>query len=148
MKEPVDHILRPRLPWRTDDGAITECGYDAAKVKTLTRDEVNARLKEYGEQRTAILTCMTCMDTAKRWGNWEESPGQALEREIQWEFRGQYTREERGRRLFFELQAIAELIARHRSEFDGIVTQLQGTEAWCVTKADKQQQRIKKAKKW
>ena len=32
MKEPVDHILRPKLPWRTGEGAITECGYDAAKV--------------------------------------------------------------------------------------------------------------------
>jgi hypothetical protein len=31
MKEPVDHILRPALPWRGDEGAITECGYDANK---------------------------------------------------------------------------------------------------------------------
>ncbi len=38
VKEPVDHILRPRLPWRDgSEGAITECGYDATKVKTLTR---------------------------------------------------------------------------------------------------------------
>mgnify|MGYP001599520162 CR=1 FL=1 len=37
MKEPVDHVLRPRLPWRSpSDPAITECGYDASKVKTIT----------------------------------------------------------------------------------------------------------------
>jgi hypothetical protein len=63
MKEPVDHILRPNLPWRSpDEGAITECGYDASKVKTLTRAEFFKGQKDLGERRTAMLTCMTCSD--------------------------------------------------------------------------------------
>ena len=53
MKEPVDHILRPQLPWRTD-GGITECGYNAEKVSTLTRAAYFDRLKNLGQQRTAI----------------------------------------------------------------------------------------------
>lgn len=36
MKQPVDHILRPSLPWRTDP-PMTECGYDASTVTTLTQ---------------------------------------------------------------------------------------------------------------
>jgi hypothetical protein len=88
MKEPVDHIERPRLPWRSDaETALTECGYEAVKVKTLTRSEFARRLKEYGEQRMAILTCMTCMQTARRWSSWDEDPRQAMHREIEWEGR-------------------------------------------------------------
>src|SRR5215510_8447013 len=88
MKEPVDHIVRPQLPWRTArDVAITECGYDASKVKAVTRVEYFARLKELGQQRTAILTCMTCSDTARRWGTWDDDARKALEREIDWECR-------------------------------------------------------------
>ena len=45
MKDPVDHILRSRLPWRGDEAAITECGYDASRVKTLTREEYSLKGK-------------------------------------------------------------------------------------------------------
>lgn len=138
MREPVDHILRPQLPWRSDDTAITECGYDASKVKAITRDELRTRLKDMGEQRTAILTCMTCLDTAKRWGTWINDPRQALDREIQWEQRGRWSSDDRGKRLYFELQAIAELVDTHRADFDAIVARLQGVEAWQATKADRQ----------
>lgn len=55
MKEPVDHILRPALPWRAGAG-ITECGYDATKVKTITRTEHAQRVKDYGRQRGAAKT--------------------------------------------------------------------------------------------
>lgn len=116
MKEPVDHILRPRLPWRSpSDPAITECGYDATKVKTLTRDEFFARLKDLGQQRSALMTCMTCSDTAKRWPTWEVDPRKALEREINWEC-GWRNRNE-GKRLLDELRAIAALIAVHEDEY-------------------------------
>lgn len=116
MKEPVDHILRPRLPWRSpDDPAITECGYDASKVKTLTRDEFAARLKEMGSQRAALFTCMTCSQTAQRYPTWEKDPRRALEREITWEcgWRG----DRRGHRLRDELMAIAALVEAHPEEF-------------------------------
>lgn len=53
MKEPVDHIIRPRLPWRSPDApAVTECGYDALKVKSLTREEFFQRVGH----RLQILT--------------------------------------------------------------------------------------------
>lgn len=146
MKEPVDHVLRPQLPWRAADSAITECGYDASKVKAITREELKARLKDMGQQRTAILTCMTCVDTATRWVTWDDDPRQALEREIQWEHRGRWSsgHDSRGKRLYFELQAIAELVAVHRAEFDELVARLEGVEAWQATKADRQNERTRR----
>jgi hypothetical protein len=136
MKEPVDHILRPRMPWRTAEGAITECGFDAAKVKTLSRDEFAQRLKECGQQRTAMLTCMTCSDTARRWKDWDGDPRQALAREIAWEAgEGYFRRTDRGERLKDELIAIAELVEAHREEFDAVVTNRQQRRDWLAKKA-------------
>lgn len=135
MKEPVDHILRPQLPWRAGDGAITECGYDATKVKALTRDEYVARFKELGRQRCAMLTCMTCADTAARWGAWDSDPRKALEREIAWEGAGRYAREDRGQRLKDELLAIAALIEVHREEFDAHIAETAGRRDWLEKKA-------------
>ena len=135
MKEPVDHILRPSLPWRTDAG-ITECGYDATKVKAVTRVEFFQRVKDLGQQRTAMLTCMTCSDTARRWKTWEEDPRQALEREINWERGGGYReRTDRGERLKDELIAIATLIETHSDEFDTIVTTREQRREWLGKKA-------------
>jgi hypothetical protein len=134
MKEPVDHILRPQLPWRTG-GAITECGFDATKVKTLTRDEYQARLKDLGQQRSAMLTCMTCGDTARRHGTWEDDPRKALDREIQWEARYNRYSEDRGVRLRDELLAIADLIAAHREEFDAHVAHTEQRRSWNEKKA-------------
>lgn len=137
MKEPVDHILRPRLPWRGDEGAITECGYDAAKVKTLTRAEYFQRLKDYGQQRTAMCTCMTCADTARRWGSWEDDPRLALQREIQWERPGYYSRSEpRGQRLKDELLAVAALIEAHPEEFADTVRAIVARREWLTIKAE------------
>lgn len=133
MKEPVDHILRPQLPWRRD-GGITECGYDASKVKTLTRDEYGARLKDLGQQRSAMLTCMTCGDTARRWGTWEDDPRKAVQREIEWECRWR-GRDEHGVRLRDELLAIAELIGAHREEFDAHLSATEQRRAWNERKA-------------
>lgn len=125
MKEPVDHIERPRLPWRSEgEMTITECGFDAVKVKCLTRSEFFRRLKEYGQQRTALLTCLTCMHTAQRWSTWEEDPRRALQREIEWE---SSWRTDRGNLLRDELRAIVMLIKSHPDEFRGLVNGLTGT---------------------
>ena len=133
MKEPVDHILRPNLPWRSpDESAITECGYDASKVKTLTRAEFFNRQKDLGERRTAMLTCMTCSDTARRWGTWDDDPRLALQREIEWE-RGSASsrsRNDRGGRLRDELTAINALIKSHREEFVVLVNEIEQRRAW------------------
>jgi hypothetical protein len=135
VKEPVDHILRPQLPWR-NSGGITECGYDASKVKTLTRDEYLARLKDLGQQRSAMLTCMTCGDTARRWGTWEDDPRKALQREIEWETYGRWgSRDDRGVRLRDELLAIADLIEAHRDEFDAHIELSEQRRAWNQKKA-------------
>ena len=132
MKEPVDHILRPQLPWRTDAG-ITECGFNASKVQTLTRADYFVRLKDMGQQRAAMFTCMTCADTARRWGTWDDDPRKALEREINWE--SGYRRSDRGERLRDDLLAIAALIEAHRDEFEAHVSATEQRRAWLEKKA-------------
>lgn len=132
MKEPVDHILRPSLPWRATV-ALTECGLNAESTKTLTRGEFFSRLKDMGQQRTALLTCMTCSDTAKRWVTWDEDPRRALDREIQWETA--WRRNDRGERLRDELLAAAALIEAHRDEFDAHLAATASRRAWLDQKA-------------
>lgn len=130
MKEPVDHIERPRLPWRSpDEPTITECGYDASKVKTLTREDFAARLKEYGQQRAALFTCMTCMQTSRRWQTWETDPRRALQREIEWEITG-WGREKNGHRLKDELIAIQQLIEKRPEEFLVLLKTLRDRHEW------------------
>jgi hypothetical protein len=136
MKEPVDHILRPSLPWRRDPG-ITECGYDASKVKFITRKEFFDREREMGKQRCAMLTCMTCSDTTKRYGTWEDDPRAAIGREVTWE-RGEFWgrgRTDRGTSLKDELLAIEALIEAHREEFDGIISANMQRQEWLEKKA-------------
>jgi hypothetical protein len=134
MKDPVDHILRPRLPWRSEaEDAITECGLNAAKVSSLTREAFFQRLKDYGQQRTAMTTCMTCSNTASRWRTWSDDPRQALAREIDWE--GGRWGERRGHRLLDELLAIEQLIASHRDEFDAILKEASERRTWNERKA-------------
>lgn len=140
MKEPVDHIIRPRLPWRSDtEPAVTECGYDATKVKSLTRADFFRRLKDYGEQRCGLVTCMTCMHTARRWPTWQEDPRQAISREAEWEgahwsqFYG--GREQRGHRLRDELQAIEALIAAHADEFRDLLAGIDARAQWIERKS-------------
>lgn len=134
MKEPVDHILRPRLPWRAEsEPAITECGYDASKVKAITREAFFQRRKDLGQQRTAMLTCMTCSQTAERWETWEKDPRKAVEREIQWECA--WRSAERGERLKDELLAIAALIAAHPDEFRSLLTGMDARRQWLERKS-------------
>lgn len=127
MKDPVDHILRPQLPWRTGDAAITECGLNAAKAPTLTRAAFFERLKDFGRQRAAMLTCMTCSDTASRHGTWDDDPRKAIERELQWE---SSRWKDRGVRLRDELLAIAHLIEKYRDEFDAHVFATEQRRSW------------------
>ncbi len=142
MKDPVDHILRPRLPWRADI-QITECGHDAAKVGTLTRAAFFARLKDYGQQRTALTTCMTCVQTAQRWPTWTEDPRTALMREVVWEGAalwssfGRINPEPRGHQLRDDLLAIEILIATHAEEFRKLLSIIDARNEWRELKARK-----------
>jgi len=142
VKEPVDHILRSRLPWRSDEGAITECGYDATKVKTLTRDEYLQRVKDLGQQRAAMLTCMTCSDTIRRWKTWDDDPRAAMGREVEWEY-GWRARSDRGERLKDELIAISELIEAHREEFALNINNSSKRREWLEMKARRKPKKIR-----
>ena len=142
MKEPVDHIIRPRLPWRAEQ-PITECGYNAASVKTITREQFTARLKEYGQQRAGLFTCMTCMTTASRWPTWQEDARLALQREIEWEavHWNAYVkqviqhRDDRGHLLLDELRAVESLIAAHPEEFRDLIAGLDARRQWLERKS-------------
>jgi len=138
MKEPVDHILRPLLPWRSgDEQRITECGLNASKAQTITRDDFHARVKSLGRQRTAMLTCMTCSETVRRWSTWEDDPRLALGREIEWEAGSAYwrARNDRGERLKDELLVIAALVDAHRGEFEAMLTEKAKRREWIARKA-------------
>lgn len=137
MKDPVDHILRPPLPWRVEV-AITECGYNAAKVQTLTREAWIARVKDLGQQRAAMITCMTCSQTAANWSTWDEDPRSAVRREIEWEGTGRWRNREHGELLRDELLAIADLIAAHREEFEEHLSTAAQVRAWNEKKAANQ----------
>lgn len=132
MKEPVDHITRPRLPWRLDGPLLTECGYDASKVKVITRDEYQQRLKDYGQQRAAMLTCMTCSQTAARWASWQEDPRKAMVREIEWETAWHGSK--RDERLRDELLAFEALVAAHQEEFHRLVAEIIARREWNARK--------------
>lgn len=142
MKEPVDHILRPSLPWRSaTDSPITECGYDAAKVNTITRSFYALRYKELGRQRAAMMTCMTCAQTAERWATWDDDPRKAIGREVEWETA--FCRSKRGDRLKDELLAIAQLIEKHGDEFSQIIADSNARREWLERKKAEKSKEIK-----
>ena len=122
MKD-ITHIERSPLPWRPE--RATECGLDATRHPTWTRDDAKSKRKEMGRQRFSLFCCMTCLSTMERHSTWEEDPASCLVRHAQpmalsrWGRRGE-TKEE-VRRFADELRAIAALIERHREEFDALV---------------------------
>lgn len=133
MKDPVDHILRPQLPWRAGPG-VTECGLNAEKAPTLTREAFFRRVKDLGQQRAALLTCMTCSDTASRWSTWEDDPRQAMQRELIWEGGYGWRTRDRGCQLHDELLAIADLIEAHRADFDAGMAAIAQRREWLERK--------------
>jgi hypothetical protein len=130
MKLKVDHVERPELPWRTPEQAFTECGLVAASHPTITRAELADRYKQWGQQRTAMMVCMTCFATAQNWGTWNEDPLHSIERARKQEPRRYHHRRLDSHQvaapspLRTELRAMALLIERHREEFDGLVAGL------------------------
>lgn len=132
-EERRDHVIRARLPWRTDD--LTECGRALDDVAThITREQLLWRIKQDGQQRTAFTICITCWQTSNSHSRatWETQPSEMLARESR---RGRsgivyYEYQRDGRpptgphvdRLSAELHAMAALIEAHREEFDQRVT--------------------------
>lgn len=122
--EPLTHVLRPSLPWRSDDQAMTECGLRADSYPTATREDASAKWKKMGAQRASLWLCMTCVQTADRWPTWDTDPAGCLGREVE---SGRYRRRDGGEQaatLRTELVAIARLIELHRDDFDDLVASL------------------------
>lgn len=123
--EVLEHVMRPRPPWRDSDW--TECGLNPATLDpttrpVITRDALIRKVKDLGVKRTAMSTCVTCYDTARRWKTWEEDPVQVIGRETYGAYGG---RDGLRRELFRdELLAIEELIKRYPDEFTAIKTGL------------------------
>ena len=57
----VDHVERGPLPWR--DVELTECGLPVEAHPVITRNTYQARLREWGQQRTGFTVCRTCSNT-------------------------------------------------------------------------------------
>lgn len=113
MDEPLQHVQRTPLPWRTE--AKTECGRAVTEfASVLSRDEFFSKIKTQGKQRAAMSTCMTCLETASRHTTWGESPSSVMSREIG---TGMYDRNKGEKLIDHELRAVAALIAAHETEF-------------------------------
>lgn len=123
----LDHVLRVRLPWRDDD--LTECGRPALDVASyITADDLRARIKQIGQQRSAFTVCMTCAGRVNSADTWEKHPIGVLHRELVragiYPPTPGYGVEPEAARMVAELRAIAALIGAHRAEFDGYLSGL------------------------
>lgn len=124
-KEPLSHIARAPLPWRAPADNDTECGKPVSEfASVISWDEAVELVKAHGQQRSAFLLCMTCLQTAPRHGwrvrdthgvpaqmTFEDFPSDRIARDL-----GK-RREQTDR----ELRALAELVTRHRQEFDDLM---------------------------
>lgn len=139
MNDPVTHIARPMLPWRTDE-PLTECRLDARSYPTWTREEARREAARLGKTRFYMVACVTCIQTSERYQTWDENPSSAMAREV----------ERHSHRygigpdpqINLELRAIALLIESHRDEFDTLVGDLRST----VSLADARRTRTRRAR--
>jgi hypothetical protein len=124
---PLDHILRPPLPWQTDRPALTECGRRVNDVgASISSEEFIARVRKLGQQRTSMTTCMTCYNRAaigyRQGENWDRNPGAIIARAYE---RVRFSKD--AEVLNRELRAIAMLVEAHRPEFLELVAGLEQT---------------------
>jgi hypothetical protein len=127
------HVLRPVPPWRGDATPLTQCGLTpAADTPVWDIREFAGLLKRDGVQRMAILTCMSCWHRAHEHPvDWTLDPVDVIVREGQWARArvGHGICPDRPAAIRFrdELLALAELVARHGDEFEGILAGLADT---------------------
>jgi len=115
--QPLTHITRTPLPWR--EATKTVCGRPVtqyAVALVINRADAIAMSRRLGQQRFALVICMTCAHNHSRWVEWDESPVHRMEREVTGGAFGKREPE-----LEAELRAIAALIVGHREEFDNLV---------------------------
>lgn len=139
MRDPVHHIARPTLPWRSDE-ALTECRLDSRSYPTWSRDEARRQARDLGKTRFYMVVCVTCLHTAERHATWSENPMQAMIRECEGSGMGGWRvgSEDRFHQIRNELLAIEALIAAHPDEFAELVAGIGST----VNLGDKRTERV------
>lgn len=126
MREPLEHIIRPQIPWRQAP-AKTECGRgaDAVEGGSIGFEEFRRKFREYGQQRTAMTTCMTCYGRATTGAtlreDWAHNPAAVFARDI-----GGYSYDG-VEPLNTELRALELLVKAHPEEFAGYLAGLAET---------------------
>jgi hypothetical protein len=105
---PTLHILRAPLPWRPS--RLTECGRLAKDGEVVPFD------KNLPNLFVTEMVCKTCEDRTRY--RLRETP---IEREMAWT-RGN---QKHDKFMFFELQALGELVRRYPEEFERLVAALQ-----------------------
>jgi hypothetical protein len=133
----LDHVRRSDLPWRT--ATLTECGRPVEGLSTISRAEFAARVKQQGQQRSALTTCMTCWDTARRWPEWVADPVAAMAREVAGA--GHYS-DGRHDQIRDELRALAALVEEYRTEFDEFLAGLAKTVSLAEHRAQRRQRML------
>lgn len=139
-EEPISHIARGRLPWRSPDDDVTECGKRVNEFKSvISAEAAQALWKKHGETRARFLLCVTCVDTANRYSTngaaltWETDPDGLLERYLS---RSIWRRTNEGR-LSKELRALAAVALAHRDEFDVYLDGLESAPSMADARAAK-----------
>lgn len=115
--EPLTHIIRTPLPWRAADKTV--CGRLVAEYRpelVITIEDARAMSKRLGQQRFALVICMTCAHHIGSWCRWEDNPLSRMEREVSG---GGWGRVDP--LIVAELRAIAALVEAHRDQFDAAV---------------------------
>lgn len=124
------HLFRDTTPpWRQTRGA-TDCGKPidpdgtANGAQVFTWDELTAFVAKHGQQRAAILTCMTCYNTHRNYRPWSVDPVTAIAREAH----SARSRRKPDTTLATELKALARLVELHPDEFAAIIDGLNRTD--------------------
>lgn len=108
------HVRRPGLPWREPDR--TECGrplWTTKGEKLIDRTQALDLIRDSGLETARHELCWPCVDSAARTPEWGADPVRALLRELTGS--GGPDPELAG-----DLRALAELVNRHREEFDSL----------------------------
>ena len=122
--------------------ALTECGIDAARYPTWTRDEAFAQLDKLGKQRFGLFVCMTCWGTAGRHSTWDVDPASCMVRHADrhtFSAKGRWRRDE-AVQFAAELRALGLLVAAHRDEFDETVAGILAATPLTDARASKRRQ--------
>lgn len=133
----LDHILRAPVPWR--DRQLTECGLAVERCVVITADDLVKKIGRVGRQRAAFSTCMTCAGKVST----RRDTGQVVEPSLVDVLRRECSNYRRDDVLEIELRAIAELVKRHRPEFDGLVARLSEVTDLAVKRHEKATSRVK-----